>query len=47
MEQVFETIETSDIDMKNISPSMIEPIVNRNVGNTFNHKNGPIKRYHT
>ena len=26
---------------------MIEPIVNRNFGNTFQHQNGPYQRQHT
>ena len=32
MEEIFETIETSDIDM-NTSSSIIETIFNRNFGN--------------
>ena len=39
-EIIFETLETDDIDM-NSYQSMIEPIVNRNFGNTFYHQNGP------
>ena len=46
IEEVFETLETSDIDMTS-SPSMIEPIVNRNFGNKFQHQNGPNQRQHT
>ena len=45
MELIFETLETSDIDM-NPYQSIIEPIVNRYFGNTFHHKNGPNKRHH-
>ena len=40
IEEVFETLETADIDM---TPSqlIIEPIVNLNFGNKFQHQNGP------
>ena len=44
-EEIFETIETADIDM-NISHSIIEPIINRNFGNTFQHRNVPNQRQH-
>ena len=40
IEEIFETLETADIDMTPYH-SMIEPIVNRNFGNTFQHQNGP------
>ena len=36
IEEVFETLETANIDMKS-SHSMIEPIANQNFGNTFQH----------
>ena len=36
VEGILETLETSDIDM-NKYHSMIEPIVNRKFGNTFQH----------
>ena len=40
MELIFETMETEEI-YTNTYHSMIEPIVNRNFGNTFHHQNGP------
>ena len=40
MEEIFETLETADIDM-NTPHSIIEPIVNRNFGYIFQHHNGP------
>ena len=46
MEEIFETLETADIDM-NPSHSIIEPIVNRNVGNPFRHQNRPNQHQHT
>ena len=47
MELVFETLETEDVDMTTIrSPNMIDPIVNRNFVNTFNHHNDPNQRQH-
>ena len=40
MEKVFETIETSDFDMKTTSSSnRIEPIFNRNFGNALHNHN--------
>ena len=46
IEEVFETLETSDIDIK--SPhSMIEPIVNHNFLNTFQHHNGKNQHQQT
>ena len=45
-EEIFETLETADIDM-NPSHSMIEPIINRNFGNTSQHQNGPNQHQHT
>ena len=36
MEEIFETLETLDLDM-NSYHSMIEPIVGINLGNTFQH----------
>ena len=48
MEQVFETLETADIDMlTTIHPTMVDTIVNRNFGTTFYHPNGQNQRYHT
>ena len=46
VEEVFETLETLDIDMTPYH-SMIEPISNRNFGNTFQHQNGQNQRQHT
>ena len=46
MEELFLTLETSDIDM-NIYRSTIETIVNRNFGNTFQNQNGPNHSQHT
>ena len=46
IEEIFETLETVDIDMTP-SHSMIEPIVNSNFGDTFRNKNGPNQRQHT
>ena len=40
IEEVFETLETAYIDMAS-SHSMIEPIINWNLGNIFQHQNGP------
>ena len=40
IEEIFESLETSDIDITP-SHSIIEPIVNRNFGNIFQHHNGP------
>ena len=45
-EKIFETLETADIDM-NPPHSMIEPIVNRNFGNKFQHQNGPNQHHQT
>ena len=42
---VFETLETADIDIST-AHSVIEPIANRNFGNTFHHQNGPNQRQH-
>ena len=44
MEIIFETIETEDIYM-NLYHSMIKPIVNNNLGNKFQHQNGPNQRH--
>ena len=38
MEEIFVILETADIEM-NPSHSIIEPIFNRNSGNTFQHQN--------
>ena len=46
IEEIFEILETSDID-KTLPHSMIEPILNRNFGNTFQHQNGPNQHQHT
>ena len=46
VEEIFETLETADIDMYP-SHSMIEPIVKNNFENTFQHQNGPNRRQHT
>ena len=46
MEVILETLEKLDIDM-NPSHSMIEPIVNNNLGNKLQHHNGPNQRQHT
>ena len=43
IEEVFETLDTVDIDMES-SHSMIEPIFNRNFSNTFQHQNEPNQR---
>ena len=40
IEENFETLETSDIDITS-SHSMIEPIFSHNFSNTFQHQNGP------
>ena len=40
IEEVFEALETVDVCMST-AHSMIEPIVNRNFGNIFDHRNGP------
>ena len=45
-EEISETLEKSDIDM-NTSHSIIEPVVNRNFGKTFQHHNGPNQIQHT
>ena len=45
IEEVFDTLETADVDMSE-SHSMIDPIFNRNFGNTFRHRNGPNQRHH-
>ena len=45
IEEVFENIETTDIDMTS-SHSMIEPIVNRDFGNQFQHQNGTNQHQH-
>ena len=45
IEEVFETLDTADIDMSS-SHSMIKPIVNHNFGNKFQHHNGPNQRQH-
>ena len=39
-EELFETIQTADVYMPS-HHSMIEPIVNQNFGNKFQHQNGP------
>ena len=46
MEEIFETLETADIDMYP-SHSMIEPIVKNNFENTFQHQNGPNQHQRT
>ena len=46
MVEIFETLETVDIDM-NPSHSMIGPIVNRNFGNTFQHQIELNQHQHT
>ena len=46
MENIFETLETADVDM-NPSQSIIGPIVNRNFLNTLHHQNGPNKDQRT
>ena len=46
LEEIFETIETADINI-NSYQSLIEPIIDRNFKNTFQHHNGPNKRQHT
>ena len=46
IEEMFETIEIVEIDMT-LSHSIIEPIVNRNFDNTFQHKNEPNQRKYT
>ena len=45
IEEVFETLETADLDIPT-SHSIIEPTVNRNFDNTFQHHNGPNQRQH-
>ena len=45
IKEVFETLDTFDIYMTS-SHSMIEPIVNRNYGNIFQHNNGPNQFQH-
>ena len=42
IEEVFETLETADVDIST-AHFIIEPIVNRNFVNTFHHHNGPNK----
>ena len=40
--EVFETLKAADVDTTTtLSSNMIEPIFNRNFGNTFHHHNGP------
>ena len=46
IEYIFEILETSDIYM-NPHHQMIEPIVNRNFGNTLQHQNEPNQHQHT
>ena len=43
IEEVFETLDTEDLDMST-AHSIIDPIVNRNFGSTFHHKNLPNQR---
>ena len=43
IKEVFETLEMEGVDVTS-SHSIIEPIVNRNFGNTFQYHNGPNKR---
>ena len=38
IEELFETLETADLDMST-DHSIIETIVNRNFGNKFHHQN--------
>ena len=46
IEEVFEILETADIDMAS-SHSMNENFVNRNFRNKFQHQNGKNQRQHT
>ena len=46
MEEIFEILETEDIDMIPFH-SIIKPIVNSDIGNTFQHYNGINHRQHT
>ena len=47
MEQVFETLETSDIYITTTSyTNMVKPIFSWNFQNTFHHHNGPNQIYH-
>ena len=46
IEEVFETLETAGVDIST-AHSMIDPILNRNFGNTFYHPNGSNKFQHT
>ena len=45
IEKFLKTLETADIDMTK-SHSIIGPIVNRNLGNTFQHQNKQNQRQH-
>ena len=47
IKEFFEALETDNVDMLKIH-YMIEPIVNRNFGNTFHRHNGPnqCERFH-
>ena len=45
IEEVSETLKIVYVDMST-AHSMIEPIVNRNFGNTFHHQNGPNQCRH-
>ena len=40
VEEVFVTLYTADVEMST-SHFIIDPIFNRNTGNTFHHQNGP------
>ena len=46
IELIFKHMDIVDIDM-NPYQLMIDPIVNRNFGNTFHHQNGPNQRQRT
>ena len=45
IEAIFENIEESDVDILT-ALSIIEPIFNHNIGNTFHRHNGPNQRQH-
>ena len=46
IEEVFETLETSDVDIST-AYSMIDPFVNGNFGNNFHCQNVPNQRQNT
>ena len=39
IEEVFETLDTANIEISTTN-SIVDPILNRNFGNTFHHQNG-------